>query len=444
MNNKRPHPGDGYGHSSAPKRHQSSEMDSYRPSNRDRDYDRNDRKRDSRGNRRDGDSRGSRDSRPKKEEVKKEHPISRADAEFKLPKSASDMRPRVPHPTHSPSIPLDSDTAFPALPPIREEFREAVFTHKSLHTVSRELAINDVTYERLEFVGDAYLELLASRLIDGYYPYLPAGRMSQLRELLVKNETLAEYSKSYGMDKKIRVGADVDVLRKDSKGKGNKGWTKILGDVMEAYVAAVIKSDPLTGFETAERWFTALWAPKLLQATGDDRLMKAMSLQGQAAAEASVDNVYDPEAKATLQKRIMYGSNTRITYETDKPTIELKGDKIGQNIHFIALYVESELLGVKRKLLAKAEGKNKVEAGNWAAIKAMYGPGRSVVEDIEKKVIAEKERKAMEKEARVSLIEGAKAEYDAKKTETEARTNVKGEVKTEVKAEHIKLEKVEW
>lgn len=383
---KRPHNGDGY--SSASKRHHhSSETNSYhRPSQSHRD--RHDRNRNTNNN----------NTRP---------PSS----------AAADT-----------TTTTTSSTTLPPLPPIKPQYQKTAFCHKSLYTTSRELATSDLTYERLEFLGDAYIELFASRLIYESYSHLPAGRMSQVRELLVKNETLAELSRSYGFDQNIAVGAEIGELLRDSRGRGNKGYNKIVGDVFEAYVAAVVLSDfEGKGFEKAEAWCRDLWEAKLERAKKEDRsllpppsppptLAAAAGDEAKDEEEEEADDkihlhllrtTYDPNAKATLQKRIYHQPLIRLFYETDRPTIELKGDQKGQNVHFIALYVEEEasasaadeeVRGKERYLLAKGQGKNKVEAGNWAAVEAMYGPMRSRVEELEGRVREEKARRARERE----------------------------------------------
>lgn len=376
---KRPHNGDGY--SSASKRHHhSSETNSYhRPSQSHRD--RHDRNRNNNNN----------NTRP--------------------PSSAA-----------VDTTTTTSTSTLPPLPPIKPEYQKTAFCHKSLYTTSRELATSDLTYERLEFLGDAYIELFASRLIYESYSHLPAGRMSQVRELLVKNETLAELSRSYGFDQNIAVGAEIGELVRDSRGRGNKGYNKIVGDVFEAYVAAVVLSDfEGKGFEKAEAWCRDLWEAKLERAKKEDRslLPPPPSPPPLSAGEAKDEEkeeadenihlrtTYDPNAKATLQKRIYHQPLIRLFYETDRPTIELKGDQKGQNVHFIALYVEEEasasptdekLREKNKTLLAKGQGKNKVEAGNWAAVEAMYGPMRSRVEELEGRVREEKARRARERE----------------------------------------------
>lgn len=391
---KRPHNGDGY--SSASKRHHhSSEPNSYhRPSQSHRDrHDRN-------GNNNNNNTR----------------PPSSAAADTTT----------------------STSTTLPPLPPIKPQYQKTAFCHKSLYTTSRELATSDLTYERLEFLGDAYIELFASRLIYESYSHLPAGRMSQVRELLVKNETLAELSRSYGFHEKISVGAEIGELLRDSRGRGNKGYNKIVGDVFEAYVAAVVLSDfEGRGFERAEGWCRELWEAKLERAKKEDRSLLPPpppppsarrpfdeAKDEDAKEEADDDNIhlhllrttYDPNAKATLQKRIYHQPLIRLFYETDRPTIELKGDQKGQNVHFIALYVEEtapttttattttaaadeQVRGTKKRyLLAKGQGKNKVEAGNWAAVEAMYGPMRQRVEELEGRVREEKARRARERE----------------------------------------------
>lgn len=392
---KRPHNGDGY--SSASKRHHhSSETNSYhRPSQSHRD--RHDRNRNN-------------NTRP---------PSS----------AAADTT-------------TSTTTTLPPLPPIKPQYQKTAFCHKSLYTTSRELATSDLTYERLEFLGDAYIELFASRLIYESYSHLPAGRMSQVRELLVKNETLAELSRSYGFDQKIDVGAEIGELLRDSHGKGNKGYNKIVGDVFEAYVAAVVLSDfEGKGFEKAEGWCRDLWEGKLERAKKEDRSLlppppppppTLAARRGDEAKddeekeEEADDNIhlhllrttYDPNAKATLQKRIYHQPLIRLFYETDRPTIELKGDQKGQNVHFIALYVEEEASASaadenisKKTLLAKGQGKNKVEAGNWAAVEAMYGPMRQRVEELEGRVREEKARRAREREEGIlkKVVEGTTA-----------------------------------
>ncbi|KAI5364928.1 Putative ribonuclease III domain-containing protein [Septoria linicola] len=398
MSNKRPHHGE---YADAPKRQRSErDRDSYRSSYGSGDYDRRDRQPHSRHDS-ERHSRGELRVHHDHDSFTPNPAISHSQAVNDLPPSTLAPHCKLPPQGVSSSVGTD----LPELPPAKEEYREASFRHKSHYSTSRELATGDVTYERLEFLGDAYLELYASRLIYGRYSHLPAGRMSQLRELLVKNETLAEYSRAYGFDKRVEVGHEIENMKHDSRGRGNKGFNKIIGDVFEAYLAAVVLSDfDGKGNETAEKWCVALWAPKLLKAAQEDPSYTYKTRQ----AEADPSTVYDVEAKPKLQKRLCAAGLVRLHYDTDRPTVELKGDQLGQNVHFIALYVESAHFGIDKRLLAKGEGKNKVEAGNWAAIKAMYGSAtKDVVNDLEQKVVAERERRKLQTDAKKKAAEQA-------------------------------------
>ncbi|KAK5166186.1 uncharacterized protein LTR77_008447 [Saxophila tyrrhenica] len=288
------------------------------------------------------------------------------------------------------------------------------FTHRSTVTYNRAASTApDLTYDRLEFLGDAYIEIIASRLIFERFNYLPVGRQSQLRELVVKNETLAEYSRAYGLDKRVEVAA-LEQMREEGKQKGNKGFNKVLGDVFEAYVAAVILSDAEEGFAVAEKWLTSLWAMKLEEAVKDERPVGGHGAQlTHSDYKADARKMYDPAAKAELQKRVL-DNGVKLGYEVDRPPLELKGDQLGQNRHFIALYLTG--YGYERRLLGKGEGKNKVEAGNWAATDAMHGESKGIVEECAEKLKLIKKERA-EKKARL-LAEQEAAAAGSPKQET--------------------------
>lgn len=318
----------------------------------------------------------------------KKQPANHEDALAKLPPSTAESA-QVPA-----YIPFSVPHGLPNLPDIKPgPLQTAPFKHKSMTTYDRTSSTGDVTYERLEFLGDAYIELIASRLIFERYPTLTAGQQSQLRELLVKNETLAEYSRAYGFEERIEIGSK-DRMVEDAmvRKSGNKGFNKVMGDVFEAYVAAVILSDVEHGFAVGEKWLTALWAPKLLK--------DAPTIPGELVTNSSADplTTYNPEAKAQLQKRILSSADVKLEYDRYQDSIELKGAQLGQNKHFIAVYLTG--YGQVRKLLGRGEGRNKVEAGNWAAQRAMFGESKGVVDECEKLMLAAKEKRKKEREER--------------------------------------------
>lgn len=195
-------------------------------------------------------------------------------------------------------------------------------------------------YDRLEFLGDAYIEIISSRLIWSLYKDhgFSAARMSQVRESLVKNETLSEYSLGYGFDRRLNIS-------EGSHAQKSTGKIKINGDVFEAYVAAIVLSDPKNGFETAEDWLTKLWEPKL----------KTVSTE-----------LPDENSKGELHKKIGY-KGVVISYldERDAHIDKKRG---------IETYLQGAYLtgwGYERKRLGSGHGQSKKAAGMAAAKNAL-------------------------------------------------------------------------
>ncbi|KAJ5775962.1 uncharacterized protein N7511_000973 [Penicillium nucicola] len=217
------------------------------------------------------------------------------------------------------------------LPSIMDEkLRTAVFTHPALSNK------NNTTYDRLEILGDAYIELIATKIVWERFPDLPSGRISQIREILVKNETLSKFAETFGFDRKVAVPLNYN--------NSSKRWTKTKGDVFEAYVAAVILSDPVNGYQVAEHWLTDLWMP-FLQNLGRQK-------GGLRSKEA-------------LAKKIM-GRNIKLEYLEERPSVQLKG---GTQTFFIGLYLTG--WGWEKRHLSSGQGLSKAAAGDEAAENAL-------------------------------------------------------------------------
>lgn len=108
---------------------------------------------------------------------------------------------------------------------------ETAFTHTSFANEHR--ALNISPNERLEFLGDAVLQLLISKYLYQKYPDMPEGDMSKLRSMIVREESLAGFSKECGFDKYIKLG------RGEEKTGGRERAT-ILGDLFEAFLGALL------------------------------------------------------------------------------------------------------------------------------------------------------------------------------------------------------------
>ena len=81
-------------------------------------------------------------------------------------------------------------------------------------------------YERLEFLGDAVLEIIISDYLYKERKY-EEGIMTKMRASYVCEEACATYAKEMGLDEDIKVGSGEEVNQ------------TILADVFEAFVAAL-------------------------------------------------------------------------------------------------------------------------------------------------------------------------------------------------------------
>ncbi|MCS4488345.1 ribonuclease III [Streptococcus sciuri] len=108
---------------------------------------------------------------------------------------------------------------------------DTAFTHTSYANEHRPLKISH--NERLEFLGDAVLQLLISRYLFEKYPKKPEGDLSKLRSMIVREESLAGFSCDCGFDAYIKLG------KGEEKSGGRKRVT-ILGDLFEAFLGALL------------------------------------------------------------------------------------------------------------------------------------------------------------------------------------------------------------
>ena len=116
-------------------------------------------------------------------------------------------------------------------------------------------------YERLEYLGDAVLEIVCSE-----YLYKntnnPEGEMSKLRSLYVCENALYEYSKSINLKDYILLGNGIDEANKT-----------IIADVFEAVMAVIYLE---SGLSTVKKLFNSLIVPHI--ESHDDFLMDYKSL----------------------------------------------------------------------------------------------------------------------------------------------------------------------
>ncbi|MFH0384756.1 ribonuclease III [Streptococcus sp. A18] len=128
---------------------------------------------------------------------------------------------------------------------------ETAFTHTSYANEHRLLKISH--NERLEFLGDAVLQLIISKYLYKKYPDFPEGEMSKLRSTFVREESLAGFSRACGFDKFLRLG-------KGEEKSGGRNRDTILGDAFEAFLGALLLDK---GEKTVEEFLHKVMIPRL-------------------------------------------------------------------------------------------------------------------------------------------------------------------------------------
>ena len=114
---------------------------------------------------------------------------------------------------------------------------ETAFTHTSYANEHRLLKISH--NERLEFLGDAVLQLLISEYLYKKYPKKPEGDLSKLRAMIVREESLAGFARDCQFDQFIKLG-------KGEEKSGGRNRDTILGDAFEAFLGALLLDKDVT------------------------------------------------------------------------------------------------------------------------------------------------------------------------------------------------------
>ncbi|MDO5066852.1 MAG: ribonuclease III [Propionibacteriaceae bacterium] len=105
---------------------------------------------------------------------------------------------------------------------------ELSFTHRSFAFENGRIPSN----EKLEFLGDAVLQIVVTEHIFTSFPDLAEGQLAKLRASVVSAHALAEVARELGLGSLLRLGQG-EILT------GGADKTSILADTMEAVIGAV-------------------------------------------------------------------------------------------------------------------------------------------------------------------------------------------------------------
>ena len=108
------------------------------------------------------------------------------------------------------------------------ELLERALTHRSYAYENGGLPTN----ERLEFLGDAVLDLIVTDTLFRQYPDLPEGQLAKLRAAVVNMRALADVARELRLGSYVRLG-------RGEEGTGGRDKSSILADTLEAVIGAV-------------------------------------------------------------------------------------------------------------------------------------------------------------------------------------------------------------
>ena len=170
---------------------------------------------------------------------------------------------------------------------------EIALTHRSVHP-----GVGKLDYERLEFLGDAVLDLAIAHLLLDAHPELREGDLSKMRAALVNAASLAELAREIG------VGPFIRLSRAEMANHGAER-PSILADVFEAIFGAMYRE---AGFEPALRSIGLLFGEKLGEVQPVDpktELQEKLHVLGLGAPEYVLDSVEGPEHAPTFRSSVL-------------------------------------------------------------------------------------------------------------------------------------------
>ncbi len=148
-------------------------------------------------------------------------------------------------------------------------------------------------YERLEFLGDAVLDLSVAHLLSDLHPDAREGELSKMRAALVNTQALAGIAKVLELGPFIRLG-------RGELSSGGFERPSILADVMEAVIGAVYRD---SSYEHALQMIERIFGSALEQVTPFDpktELQEALHAAGSEPPNYLLELVEGPEHAPTF------------------------------------------------------------------------------------------------------------------------------------------------
>lgn len=199
--------------------------------------------------------------------------------------------------------------------------------------------------ERLEFLGDAILGMVAASYLYRKLPDRAEGELARIKSFVVSEDTLAQLSLSLAIDQALLIG-------KGEEQSGGRGKKALLADALEAVIGACYLDQ---GFDRTSVFILKLLAPEV---------------------EKVLENRHRKDYKTIVQEFVQKEYRTYPKY-----TVVRRSGPDHDRTFWISCAIEGREYG-------PAEGKNKKEAEQKAAslayqaIMASGGPEAALLSEL--------------------------------------------------------------
>ena len=199
-------------------------------------------------------------------------------------------------------------------------------THRS--ALNEGVSLSKKSNERLEFLGDAVLELATTKFLFSQLPLEPEGVLTAYRSALVKTGTLAAVARTLGIGQKI-------LMSKGEESTGGRDNESLLADTMEAVIGGLYLDQD---FEAVEAFLEKVLFP-LYNEIKEQKLYQ--------------------DAKSVLQETVQAQGLATPAYEV------ISEDGPDHDKEFTVQVL------VNKKIAGKGQGKSKQQAQQAAARQAL-------------------------------------------------------------------------
>lgn len=207
------------------------------------------------------------------------------------------------------------------------ELLETALTHSS-YANENNLHISKCN-ERLEFLGDAVINLVVSQYLFKKYPFYPEGELTKIRAKVVCEPSLAYVAKHIDMGKYLYLG-------KGEEATGGRERDSILADLSESITGAIFMD---SNFEIVREFLLTNFEADIVHAV--------------AKGDLFIDY------KTELQERLQKVSRSKVEYKVEK---EEGPDH--NKLFYMNVLINNEVIG-------SGVGRNKKEAEQMAAKEAL-------------------------------------------------------------------------